>query len=449
MIFNILPCVFLYDGFNEATASPVSRLPAELLQVIFTFCKPETPLIRRFDGPTSPAIVPDASEYPVLYVSKQWRAASIALLKLAPLPTMLDLDLSSHEEIRIKNHTKATALHRLEKYLTQTSPNPISFRIYDWRGLEYLALIRDRIIYPRMFTVRTTAILKLLCEHSHRWENVILHIPSPVFHHIRDDIKYLPNLNSLELSDDGDGGIWNILIGGENTFPSFMGAKQLSSLTLHASLLQEHDLTLPWSQLTSVTLTSSNPHNFRFILIHCQNLVEYKLIDENRRNRLAPDIAVPHFALRRLWVKNCDLSSFFPSLHAPNVEELYVEGTAMDRLEDAQAIAIALPSLQKLHIKFAFCGPSTGFAKLECVSAPTLILETSGDMPGRAFDILEKKDGVRHLHLCFQQTEDEVSLLRIVKERMIKSSELEYSTSRLHSFHIEACLSSEALEELQ
>ncbi|KIK62296.1 hypothetical protein GYMLUDRAFT_995150 [Collybiopsis luxurians FD-317 M1] len=448
---NIVPRIFSADRFHEVAASPVHQLPTELLEIIFAFCRPESPLRRRFDGPVSPIMLPDASEFPALYVNKQWRATAISLLKLAPLPVFLDLYLPAHEDIRVRNQIKSMILHRLEKYLSATSPNPISFSIHDWKlDVDERTLTMSQRLDPETLSLHTTSILNLLCEHSYRWEDATLHLPPPVFHNIRNNLKALPNLKLLELRDAGVRGFWRIITGGRAALPSFMEAKQLSSLTLNASLLQEPNLMLPWSQLVNLTLTFSNPRYFHFILNHCTNLVDCKLMDyDNSTDRwTAPDTPVLHFALRRLWLKNCILSRFLPLLHAPNLEELYVEGVAISRPEDVQNISIAVPFIERLHINFISFYAPTGLATLEWVSAPTLILEMLGDMPGRAFDILEKKTGVRHLHLRFRETDDEAALLRMVKARMEKPSDLGYSTSRLHSFHPEACLSNEVVEEL-
>ncbi|KAF5383329.1 hypothetical protein D9757_008384 [Collybiopsis confluens] len=269
-------------------------------------------------------------------------------------------------------------------------------------------------------------------------------------------IGALPRLSSLSLREQRAQPVWGSPIPAEpSNFPSFIGADHLSSLTLHSNLFWHVELLLPWATLNSLTITDWSAHHLHFILTHCENLIELRLVNINWVHAIPIFDSVPvttHLCLQKLYLCNCSPSLLFSLLHAPNVRELDVHeidfddlpfhelwrnGLALDSLNYVQSISRALPSIETLRLSFVR-------GSLEIM--PRIL---SPFLSFYLFELLEKCKGIRHLRLAFQDTYiiEDTRLLRMVKERMTLTGD---ATARLLSFHVEGNLSAvHEIRELQ
>ncbi|KAJ4472026.1 hypothetical protein J3R30DRAFT_1021020 [Lentinula aciculospora] len=420
---------------SHPSPSALCRLPVEILQTIFLLCRPDT-LTRPFHSPYSLfsfSPLPNQSEFPVLFVSHQWRSVALSVIRIYPPTTILSILLSQSLEASDRDSSNAVALYFLRKYILRTNPNNLSFTISNG----YSSSISDNN-QNRSSDLQVLAILKLLCELSDRWENVALRLLPSSFLSMCTQMRSLSRLTSIKLQDASHArGPYS------GQLPSLMGAKHLSTLKIACRILGQPDLPIPWTQLTRVTLSIPYPRHFHFIITTCPNLVECVLkgYTQNTDRWTPPARPVQHLTLRKLLVKNmCKLSDFLPIVRVPGLQELQVDHLTFE-LEDARTVSpTALPSLRKLHLKFDFGKIVDPVVLSNIAFPPMVVLEFQGNMPDGLSSMLEHNDTICHLCLKFQETEDEVGLLSMVRARMRESS--------LFWLHIEACLSFKTLAQL-
>lgn len=405
--------------------SAASDLPVELLLAIFTFCKPDS-IRRRLDWPdVTPTRMPDEKEFPALYVNKRWRAAA---LNYHPIPIYLDLYLPSGSDAAVRARTNTLILSRLRSYLHQLSPSaPLSFHIRHWTNNSGT---------PEPLPVE---ILKLLCAYSDHWSAVSIQLLPITFDAIHHSMQGpYPQLKSLVVEDTES--FPSIFGGRVIIMPSFAHAPNLTSLSIFFRGMFHPDISIPWHQLTNLTIRFPYQSTFHAMLSQCPNLRECTVKDSNMStiNWTRPAAPLYHPALRVLRLKgSAKLSAFLPLIHAPNVEEIYSD-CAIFGMADVDALA-TLPSLRTAHLFFAFFSERTASQFLPRLPPSLdLDLELLCDMPGCAFAIFAQSDP-RHssLSLKFKKTKDEEGLVDLARA---------CGGERLH---VEAALSHATIETLR
>ncbi|KAJ6573472.1 hypothetical protein DFH09DRAFT_1457502 [Mycena vulgaris] len=387
--------------------------PPELLLEIFLLCKPDT-----FKCPLNDKAKHFEKQFPVLYVNSHWRAAALSSLP----PTLLQLYLSTASDPAVRTRTDTLILSRLRNYLASDGALPLNFHVH------YYVASRSPQTDELPFEI-----LMLLCAHSARWENISLHLLPSMYGAIAATMRGpFPRLKSIELRET------------EPDFrprappsPSFLDAPQLSTLNVGFMGQRSANVSIPWAQLTCITLSFPNPPTFHRVLTDCPNLRECTLKDYNRTStfwRPPPGPPLTHAALRKLRFKSANLSHFLPLVHAPNVDEVHSD-SAIFRPEDAEAL-LTLPALRKLHMQFVFFNAKEAAQYLPLVRVPELELELLQDMPDGALRALEENGSLERLRLKFKKTADEESLIRLAQRR----EEL--------ALHVEAGISSETIERL-
>ncbi|KAJ6567309.1 hypothetical protein DFH09DRAFT_457168 [Mycena vulgaris] len=395
--------------------SPASDLPTELLLEIFLLCKPQTLRYRLNDK--SKRI---ETQFPAaLYVNSHWRAAALSFL---PLPTFLQMYLSSASDRAVRIRTNTLIPSRLRNYLESNASLPLSFHVH------YYIVSRSPKIEGLLLEILT-----LLCVHSAQWEHVSLHLIHSMYRVLAYTLRgAFPQLKSIELRET------------EPDFkprlppaPSFLNAPQLSTLNIGYVGQHHANVSIPWVQLTSITLSFPNPPTFHRVLTDCPNLRECTLRDYTRSStswRPPPGPSFTHAALRTLRFKNANLSHVLPLVHAPNVDEVHSD-SAIFSLADAEAL-FTLPALQKLHLRFVFFTAKQAVEYLPTVHVPELELELLGDMPEGALRALEENGSLERLRLKFKKIADEGGLVGLAERR------------RGLGLHVEAPLSPETSESL-
>ncbi|KAJ6567247.1 hypothetical protein DFH09DRAFT_1278330 [Mycena vulgaris] len=392
--------------------SPASDLPTELLLEIFLLCRPETLKYRFHDAGKSKHI---EKQFPVLYVNSHWRAAALSSLP----PTFLQLWLSSHRDPAVRMRTDTLIMSRLRKYLEfEDRTLPLRFHVHSYSSQTYELLLE---------------LLTLLCAHSARWEHISLLLMDGIYDAIAATMQGpFPRLKSIEVSNtDSDYQ--------PNSPPwSFLDAPQLSALNIGYVGPHHVNVSLPWAQLTCVTLSFTDPQAFHRILTDCPNLRECTVYVYDRITsswRPPPGPPLTHAALRTLRFKRANLSHFLPLVHAPNVDEVHSDD-AIYKLADAEALS-TLPALRKLHLEFEFFNAKEAAEYLPIVRAPELELELHRDMPKGAFRALEENASLERLRLKFKKTADERELVGLAVRR------------RGLALRVEALLSPETTESLR
>ncbi|KAJ6567244.1 hypothetical protein DFH09DRAFT_1314358 [Mycena vulgaris] len=408
---NFIERLFLRAPFQHLFPrgpSPASDLPTELLLEIFLLCRPETIEYCLDDAVKSKHI---EKQFPVLYVNSHWRAAALSSLP----PPFLWLYLSTHRDPAVRMRTDTLIMSRLRKYLESNGTLPLSFHVLYYSSETYE--------FP-------LELLTLLCAHSARWEHVSLHLMLGMWGAIAATMQGpFPRLKSIEVSNAMPDFQPN-----SPPSPSFLDAPQLSALNISYVGQRHANWSLPWAQLTCVTLSFANPQIFHRVLTDCPNLRECTVKDYGSTSsswRPPPGPPFTHAALRTLRFRNANLSHFLPLVHVPNVDEVHSDSTIYE-LADAEALS-TLPALRKLHLRFVFFNAKQAAEYLPIVRVPELELELLGDMPEGALRALEENASLERLRLKFKKTADEGALVGLAERRGL-------------ALHVEALLSPETRE---
>ncbi|KAJ7189030.1 hypothetical protein C8R46DRAFT_935250 [Mycena filopes] len=214
-----------YSDGCRSVASPVRRLPTELLAEIFDMCAPEDQKIMSTTTPTQ-EIERISKNYllQLAQVCSHWRSVAMETPNLWSL-IVLDTDLWD----RLPQSSR-TLLNLVASSLQRGGECPLTLHIAVDHGNR-----NDR------------SILELLSGHSHRWRDVSMWIDPPSFSHLVQAKGNLGRLGVLRLASDTT---W-----GEQIHPAsdiFEIAPRLSDVRL----AEWEDLVpvLPWNQLYLASL---------------------------------------------------------------------------------------------------------------------------------------------------------------------------------------------------
>ncbi|KAJ7661934.1 hypothetical protein DFH06DRAFT_1191069 [Mycena polygramma] len=295
---------------------PVLTLPNEIVSEIFVHFLPPRPLCPSLRGTDSPTFLAS--------ICRKWR--EIAL----DTPTLW-------RAIPITLYATDTAFQRqhcmLEDWLERSRSGPLSIRIHrSWRS-------RPR---PR----QTAVILKVpSLGHRTRWEHLTLFLVDPDLV-ISDDP--MPLLSHLDVY--------------LNTHKAFTlpPAPRLRTVTLNAAAASS--LTLPWVQLTSVTLRGVHPAQCTPILqqtlnvVHCELRFDQPFGGDSEH----PDLLLPSLKSLALVDESYRLpksavrylnSFIVPALLSLRIPEWFLSRTSSGPVDSlASFISKSGCSLQQVHI---------------------------------------------------------------------------------------------------
>lgn len=237
-------------------SSPIRRLPNETLTEIFlhTIDSPGSDDSGLTDTLNSPSSL---TAITIGVVCSRWR--SIALSTKALWATFT---------FGIMQQYEGSTMECLELYLSRSGNAPISFTAGDgdWRFDDDAGLHEG--------LTRICPIMRRLCEEAHRWKEAVL---------LSEDIILPPstagplrNLKALTVHER------DRLPPDLQNKAYFADAPELRSLSIEFSPLPGHELTIPWSQLTDLTLIRrSSVAPLASILPKCTQLHTLRLEDSS------------------------------------------------------------------------------------------------------------------------------------------------------------------------
>ncbi|KAJ7653681.1 hypothetical protein DFH06DRAFT_1204464 [Mycena polygramma] len=294
---------------------PVLTLPSEIMLEIFVHFLPPRPLCPSLRGTESPIFLAS--------ICRKWREIALST------PTLW-------RAIPITLHATDTAFQRqhcmLEEWLERSRSGPLSIRIQSsWRS-------RPRPGQPLILKVPSFG-------HRTRWEHLTLFLVDPDLV-ISDDP--MPLLSHLDVYLDTRKAF---------TLPL---APRLRTVTLNATAASS--LTLPWVQLTSVTLRGIHPTDCTPILQQTLNVVhcELRLIQGFGGGSDHPDLVLPSLKSLALFKESYHLpksavgylnSFIVPALLSLRIPERFLRTTSSGPVDSlASFISKSGCSLQQVHI---------------------------------------------------------------------------------------------------
>ncbi|GLB34486.1 hypothetical protein LshimejAT787_0200510 [Lyophyllum shimeji] len=207
---------FILGNLDKAP-SPISRIPPEILSVIFYYALPDPPW--DFINEAWNSLDPTRAPSVLAEVCSSWRAVSLAQSELW---SHILINLQTLSTVNMAPPT----LSRLDLFLQRSGSHPLFIHYAD----RYAPL------------PEATDLFLLLLSHSRRWREVTFYVEFPCLQ-LMDRIRgNVPLLRALDISAYG-----------ANTFPVFRAfeeAPQLKNLLLDVG--NPYNLSLPWSQLTSL-----------------------------------------------------------------------------------------------------------------------------------------------------------------------------------------------------
>ncbi|KAJ7174066.1 hypothetical protein C8R43DRAFT_873594 [Mycena crocata] len=272
---------------------PVLTLPNEITSEIFLRFLPEYPLCPPLIGSLSPTLL--------THICRQWRVIAIANPAL-----WRAISLSFRQPDR-NNHEQKIAL--MTVWLARSGALPLSIRIS-------IQCMHDDCMHSH-------GCMESLIHHRSRWE--YLQVTDVLPHPLPSFAGSAPLLQQLEFS----GSSW------ANTLEDYQVASDVAPLLRTAILGRElvPIITLPWLQLTSLTLLCVYSSECTLILPHTKNLVHCALALWTTSGPQAPVDVQPDLTLPRLeslvmmtWTEDVYPSKhYLDSLILPALRKLVVE----------------------------------------------------------------------------------------------------------------------------
>ncbi|KAG5634748.1 hypothetical protein H0H81_000908 [Sphagnurus paluster] len=225
----------------KGALSPLRRFPPELLLAIFSFTLSDLPSHYRLHEALLQSVGADSSPSVLTQVCGLWRSVALNGQGLWSR-VFIDLELPEKNPV-----PPTTCLANLQQFLDRSGTHPLSIYFGDSYSTSDHA----------------TNILLLLMLHCRRWREVWFFISQEHLHLMEQVKGCVPILRSLYLSPFGAN-----IYGVSSAFEE--------SPELHEALLLagNHDMSLPWSQLTKI----GGNHISRDTLLQIPNLVELDFI---------------------------------------------------------------------------------------------------------------------------------------------------------------------------
>ncbi|KAF8208287.1 hypothetical protein K438DRAFT_321039 [Mycena galopus ATCC 62051] len=276
-----------YLDTKRSLASPIRRLPPELLQEVFLF-----------------AAMSDT--YALSAASKYQNAATlrkaVGAIRLAHVCSYwrtIALDTGRLWATILLRLTRISGIKQLNFHTSHAKSTPLTILCHEWAP-------------PR--------VLAKLARRSHRWRNLTLHVDSD-FKEINDIYQKVPLLRSLCLTTEE--------INARSTTDVFRDAPSLRRVVLTAdsySPFQPFGFILPWSQLMFLTLKPLPFSLFSEFLRQCPQLVYFNVgFDWQNQGMEMGRTTETHNSLRKLVVRggrclDAILPHSFPSLLSLSIE---------------------------------------------------------------------------------------------------------------------------------
>ncbi|KAK1221520.1 hypothetical protein PQX77_015639 [Marasmius sp. AFHP31] len=223
--------------------APIRRLPSEVLLEIFAYFCEESDIIEDK--------IPEAQT--LSSVCRHWREI---VTSTPGLWSSFCIDFTYHAESVSASYTKITSL-----FMTRSKTSPLHIS---------MSFPSDACM---VFNMDVT--LKLLVNHSHRWESLQISGVEYLSHYHRGAFD-LPNLRRLELNTDPENGDDEI----EIQLPSFSNCPALTSVNLHFAFPEAVDqIVLPWSQVRDLTVLNCFDRATFSALGRCGNVEQLTLIN--------------------------------------------------------------------------------------------------------------------------------------------------------------------------
>lgn len=315
-----------YIQEHKNLLSPVRRLPVEILSEIFILSLPEPETnygqyaLRMFGNGDSKGYRPDMAHRRDDYgysmrkaalspgqVCRLWRKIAYSTPRLW---SSIDLNILPLRHYRIQlrhNHSPETPLpFKLAAYwLIHSGTASLSLRITGFKS-----------VYPEIHPL-----LRSLAACSRRWKHVSLDLELFQYDVLCDIKDNLPLLQSLALYHDNQRGYSWV----ETVFGS---APQLRSVCLNRTI-DPYMITLPWAQLTHLSLLLYDIDNCLKALTLCVGLEECVITLSGYIIEPGRIDSLPHVSLNRLrslkFVSDYGFNGFAEHLHAPALSDLVVD----------------------------------------------------------------------------------------------------------------------------